>query len=356
VDLTFVGPEAPLAAGIVDEFEAQGFTIFGASKDAARIEASKVFAKELMLRHGIPCACSRSFASYDEAVVYVKKRQPPIVIKADGLAAGKGVTVAQSTAEALEALKADMHDRAFGAAGDRVVVEECLSGREMSFFALTDGETVLPMAPACDYKRVFDGNQGPNTGGMGSYSPPEFYDPTLGECVMKTIMEPTVKAMRAEGYPYRGVLYGGLMMTPQGPKVIEFNARLGDPETQVVLPRLESDLVEAALAVAERRLAGTRMSWSHEPCVGVVLASGGYPGHYETGYPISGLEDMDKDVMVFHAGTKPGPSGQVLTAGGRVLTVVARGNTLAAAREKVYANLPRISFQGMHYRKDIALV
>jgi phosphoribosylamine--glycine ligase len=231
VDLTFVGPEAPLAAGIVDEFEAQGFTIFGASKDAARIEASKVFAKELMLRHGIPCACSRSFASYDEAVVYVKKRQPPIVIKADGLAAGKGVTVAQSTAEALEALKADMHDRAFGAAGDRVVVEECLSGREMSFFALTDGETVLPMAPACDYKRVFDGNHGPNTGGMGSYSPPEFYDPALGEQVMKTIMEPTVKAMREEGYPYRGVLYGGLMMTPQGPKVIEFNARLGDPET-----------------------------------------------------------------------------------------------------------------------------
>jgi phosphoribosylamine---glycine ligase len=315
-----------------------------------------VFSKELMLRHNIPCACSRSFGSYAEAIDYVKQQKPPIVVKADGLAAGKGVTVAQTTTEALEALKADMQDKAFGAAGDKVVIEECLTGREMSFFAFTDGETVLPMVPACDYKRVFEGNRGPNTGGMGSYSPPEFFNPALGERVMKTVMEPTVKAMRDEGYPYRGVLYGGLMMTPQGPKVIEFNARLGDPETQVVLPRLNSDLLDVALAVANRRLAGVTVEWSGEACVGVVLASGGYPGHYQTGLPISGLEDLDEDVMVFHAGTASTSGGQVLTAGGRVLTVVAKGKNLAAARKKVYDNLPRINFEGIHYRKDIALV
>ncbi len=356
IDFTFVGPEAPLAAGIVDEFEAHGLVIFGASKDAARIESSKVFAKDLMLRRGIPCACSRSFNSFEEAIDYVKKQQPPIVIKADGLAAGKGVTVAQTTNEALEALKADMQEKTFGTAGDRVVIEECLTGREMSFFALTDGETVLPMVPACDYKRVFDGNLGPNTGGMGSYSPPEFFTPKLGKHVMETIMEPTVTAMRVEGYPYRGVLYGGLMMTPQGPKVIEFNARLGDPETQVVLPRMKSDLVDAALAAARRELAGIKTSWSNEACVGVVLASQGYPGHYETGHPIFGLTELDKDVMVFHAGTRLGDDGQVLTAGGRVLTVVAKGKDMAAARKKVYDNVARINFKGMQYRRDIALI
>ncbi len=356
IDFAFVGSEAPLALGIVDEFEARGMSVFGPRKGAARIEASKVFAKELMLKHRIPCASSQSFSAYDEAAAYVEAQGPPIVIKADGLAAGKGGTVAQTIEEALDALKDILQDKTFGEAGDKVVIEECLTGREMSFFAFTDGKTVLPMVPACDYKRVFDGGLGPNTGGMGSYSPPEFYTAALGAHVMQTIMEPTVKALWDEGDPYHGVLYGGLMMTPNGPKVIEFNARLGDPETQVVLPRLASDLVDIAQAVIARRLDTIQVAWHHDACVGVVLASGGYPGNYQTGYRISGLDELDEDAMVFHAGTKLGEDGEVLTAGGRVLTVVARGETLATAREKVYDNVSRIKFMGMHYRKDIALV
>jgi phosphoribosylamine--glycine ligase len=355
-DFTFVGPEAPLAEGIVDEFERNGLAIFGASRSAARIESSKVFAKELMLRHHISCACSQSFYNYQRAIDYVKKQKPPIVVKADGLAAGKGVTVALTTEEALAALKNMMQDSAFGRAGEQVVIEECLSGREMSFFAFTDGETVLPMVPACDYKRALDGDKGPNTGGMGSYSPPEFYTSALAEQVMQTVMEPTIAAMRQEGHHYRGVLYGGLMMTSAGPKVIEFNARLGDPETQVVLPRLESDLAEIVLAVIERRLRAIKINWSDEACVGVVVASGGYPGHYKTGFPISGLNEMDEDVLVFHAGTKTGEGGETLTNGGRVLTVVAKGKTMASARQKVYNNVSRLSFEEMHYRKDIALI
>ena len=356
IDFAFVGSEAPLALGIVDEFEAHGMPVFGPRKGAARIEASKVFAKELMLKHRIPCANSQSFSTYDEAAAYVEAQGPPLVIKADGLAAGKGVTVAQTIEEALDALKDILQDKVFGEAGDKVVIEECLTGREMSFFAFTDDKTVLPMVPACDYKRVFDGGLGPNTGGMGSYSPPEFYTATLGAHVMQTIMEPTVTALWDEGDPYRGVLYGGLMMTPDGPKVIEFNARLGDPETQVVLPRLASDLVDIAQAVIARRLDKALVAWHHDACVGVVLTSGGYPGNYRTGYRISGLDELDEDVMVFHAGTKLSEDGEVLTAGGRVLTVVARGETLSAAREKVYNNVSRIKFAGMHYRKDIALV
>lgn len=356
VDFTFVGPEAPLAAGIVDGFEACGLPIFGPRKGAARIEASKAFAKELLLRNNIPCARSQSFSTYEEAAAYVKMQGAPIVIKADGLAAGKGVTVAQTADEALDALKVALQDKVFGEAGNRVIIEECLTGREMSFFVFTDGETVLPMVPACDYKRVFDGGLGPNTGGMGSFSPPEFYTQALGTQVMQTVMEPTLKAMQDAGCPYHGVLYGGLMLTPEGPKVIEFNARFGDPETQVVLPRLASDLVDISQAVIARKLSTTEISWHTGACVGVVLTSGGYPGNYQTGYPISGLDELDTDVIVFHAGTKSGVHGEVLTAGGRVLTVVARGETLATAREKVYNNVCRIKFTGMHYRKDIALV
>jgi phosphoribosylamine--glycine ligase len=341
--------------GIADEFRDQGMNIFGPRSGAARIESSKVFAKELMLRHGIPCACSRSFSSYNEAAAYVQQGPAPIVIKADGLAAGKGVVVAQTTEQAMEALSAMMQQRAFGLAGDSVVVEECLNGREMSFFAFTDGVAVLPMVPACDYKRIFEGNSGPNTGGMGSYSPPEFYSASLGEEVMRTIIEPTIGAMRDELNIYEGILYGGLMITAEGPKVIEFNARLGDPETQVVLPRLESDLVGVLTAVINRRLAGIELKWNPMPCVCVVLASGGYPAAYRTGFPITGLADVDSDVMVFHAGTKTGPAGRVLTSGGRVLAVAALGDTVASAREKVYNNISRISFEGMYFRKDIAL-
>jgi len=354
-DFTFVGPETPLSEGIVDEFEAHGLPIFGPCKGAALIEASKVFSKELMLKHGIPCAYSQSFDTYDKAVSYIKAQGAPIVIKADGLAMGKGVTVAQTINEALDALRVAMQDKAFGEAGKKVVIEECLTGREMSFFAFTDGETIRPMVPACDYKRVFDGGRGPNTGGMGSYSPPEFYTTELGTQVMRTVMEPTIKALRDDGCPYRGVLYGGLMLTPAGPKVIEFNARFGDPETQVVLPRLASDLVDITQAVIARRLSATEIAWHPEPCVGVVLTSGGYPGDYQTGYPISGLDELDQDVLAFHAGTKTGANGEVLTAGGRILTIVAHGATLASAREKVYRNVARISFTDMHSEKTSPL-
>ena len=356
VDFTFVGPEIPLAMGIVDAFEANGLAIFGPRQGAARIEASKVFAKELLLRNGIPCARSQSFNTYEEAASYVKTQRAPIVIKADGLAMGKGVTVAQTIEEALNALRTAMQDKAFGEAGEKIVIEECLVGREMSFFAFTDGTSVIPMVPACDYKRVFDGNDGPNTGGMGSYSPPEFYTNDLGAQVMQTIMEPTIKALKEDGCPYHGVLYGGLILTPDGPKVIEFNARLGDPETQVVMPRLASDLVDIVQAVIARRLSSVEIAWHKDACVGVALTSGGYPGNYQSGYPISGLNELEANVMVFHAGTKLGTSGEILTAGGRVLTIVARGATLAEARETVYRNVSRIKFTGMHYRKDIALV
>jgi len=279
------------------------------------------------------------------------------VVKADGLAAGKGVIVADSTLEALKALSSIMESKTLGAAGDNVIIEECLSGKEVSTFAFTDSQTVVPMVSACDYKRAYDGDQGPNTGGMGSYSPPRFYTPQLAKTVNETIMEPVVKAMAKEKRPYRGVLYGGLMISNEEPKVLEFNARFGDPETQVTLPRLKTDLVDILLAVINGNLNQVNVEWSEDACVGVVMASAGYPGSYQTGFPITGLDNLDKDITVFHAGTMlSSEPGQVLTSGGRVLTVVAMGNTLAEAREKVYNNISRIHFEGCHYRKDIALI
>jgi len=329
--------------------------IFGATKRATEIESSKVFAKELMQKYNIPCAKSTSFSDYKKAKEYLQKQKPPIVVKADGLAAGKGVIVADSIPQALDALSQIMEAKAFGAAGDRVVVEEHLQGKEMSAFAFTDAHAVIPMVSACDYKPVFDGNQGPNTGGMGSYSPPHFMSPALAKTVKEKIMEPAVRAMHEEGRAYKGVLYGGLMITNNGPKVLEFNARFGDPEAQVTLPLLKTDLVDIMLAVIDNRLGQINVEWSKDACVGVVMASAGYPGSYKTGFVISGLDSLDKDVVVFHAGTKL-ESGQVLTSGGRVLTVVATGKNLAEAREKVNKNIPRIHFEGCHYRKDIALI
>ncbi|MBA7479606.1 Phosphoribosylamine--glycine ligase [subsurface metagenome] len=307
-----------------------------------------------MQKYKIPCARSVSFSSYTQAKKYIQRQQPPLVVKADGLAAGKGVTVAESIPQALDALNTIMKDKAFGAAGDRVVIEECLPGREMSAFAFTDGKTVVPMAAARDYKPVFDGDNGPNTGGMGSYSPPHFYKPSLAKRVTETIMEPAVKAMHKEKRLYKGVLYGGLMITKDGPKVIEFNARFGDPESQVTLPLLKTDIVDILLAVINGNLNQVNVEWSEDACVGVVMASAGYPGKYKTGFPITGLDNLDKGILVFHAGTKMGSGGEVLTNGGRVLTVVAIGKTIAEAREKVYLNLPRIHFEGCHYRRDIA--
>ena len=356
IDLTVVGPEQPLANGIVDIFLKNGLTIFGPDQQAAEIESSKVFSAELMEKHGIPCARNAAFNNFEKAKEYLGQQNAPFVIKADGLAAGKGVIITESREEALQALTGIMQGKSFGKAGDRVVIQEHLEGREMSFFVFTDGKTVMPTIPACDYKRIFDGNKGPNTGGMGSYSPPEFYNNVLGDIIMKTIMEPVILAMADEGRPYKGTLYGGLMIINKVPKVIEFNARLGDPETQVVLPRLKTDLLEIILAVVENRLDKIKIEFDNNACVGVVMASGGYPGSYKTGFPISGLDDLDKDIIVFHAGTRLNPEGQILTSGGRVLTVVATGKNLAEARKKVYQNISRINFEECYYRKDIAAV
>ncbi|MFH0847719.1 MAG: phosphoribosylamine--glycine ligase [Chloroflexota bacterium] len=355
IDLVVVGPEGPLADGIVDRFRAESIPIFGPTRAAAQLEASKVFAKDLMQRYAIPCAGSKSFTLYEEARKYVEKQGAPIVIKADGLAAGKGVTVARSVDEALSALKDAMQSKVFGKAGERVVIEEFLTGREVSALAFTDGKTIVPIVAACDYKPVFDGNRGPNTGGMGSFSPPDFYHTRLAERVRNSIMTPTIRAMNKEKTPYQGVLYCGLMINKAEPKLLEYNSRFGDPETQVILPRLKTDLVDVMLAVIESRLDKIKVEWSEDACVAVVMASGGYPGSYKTGFPITGLDKVDKDVTVFHAGTKVGTSGEILTAGGRVLNVAATGKTLAEAREKVYANIQKINFNGAHYRKDIAL-
>ena len=354
VDITVVGPEAPLASGIVDYFERLGLPIFGPTKAATQIESSKVFAKKLMQQYGIPCPNGITFSNYSEARKYLESQSAPVVVKADGLAAGKGVTVASSKEEALKALSDIMEGKIFGSAGDSVLIEECLAGREVSLLAFTDGKTVIPMVPACDYKRAFDNDQGPNTGGMGSYSPPGFFDTKLTQQVMKTILQPAVNAMAHEGMPYKGVLYAGLMIAADGPKVLEFNARFGDPETQAILPRLQTDLVDILLAIVDNRLSELAVEWNNDACVGVVMASAGYPGNYKTGFPITGLDKLDEEILVFHAGTKPGKNSQVYTDGGRVLTVTASGKTMAEARAKVYQNLPRIHFDGCHYRKDIA--
>ena len=354
IGLTVVGPEASLADGIADLFQSHQIPIFGPTRGAAEIESSKVFSKELMQKYGIPTARSETFTSFTEAKDYVKTQPSPIVIKADGLAAGKGAIVAGSTEEALKALSKVMAQRVFGGAGDRVLVEECLVGREVSLLALTDGKAVVPMMPACDYKRAGDGDEGPNTGGMGSYCPPGFFGEDMIDMVQRTILEPTVRALAEEGRPYKGVLYAGLMITDDGPKVIEFNARFGDPETQAILPLLKSDLAELMMAVVEERLDAVDIQWSDGACVGVVLASGGYPGEYETGLPIAGLDAVDEDIVVFHAGTKA-DDGVILTDGGRVLTVVGTGKDIADARDRVYANIPRIRFEGCHYRKDIGM-
>ena len=356
IDLVMVGPEAPLTKGIVDALSEIGIPAFGPQKGAAQIEGSKVFTKELMFKYGIPCARSATFTSFEEACDYVKGQPTPMVIKADGLAAGKGVIIAISQEQAIQALSDIMQKKAFGSAGDKVLVEECLIGREASLLAFTDGKTISPMIPACDYKRALDGDEGLNTGGMGCYSPSEFFTPELREQVMGTVMKPTIEAMAKEGFPYKGILYAGLMMTEDRPKVLEFNARFGDPETQVILPLLKTDLVDIMQAVIDDNLSQLNIDWSDEACVGVVLAAAGYPESYQKGFPISGLNDVDKDILVFHAGTDNDTNGQVITSGGRVLTVVGKGQNYSSAREKVYQNISRINFEGCRYRTDIAII
>ncbi|MBI2912233.1 MAG: phosphoribosylamine--glycine ligase [Chloroflexi bacterium] len=358
VNFAVVGPEDPLAGGVVDELEAAGIPTFGPSREAAKLEASKAFAKELMLREGVPCARGEAFDDLGAAQAYIENHDPPVVVKADGLAGGKGVTVAQTRGEAIRALDRIMTERAFGQAGDRVVIEECLVGREASYMAFVDGDTFRPMAPAMDYKRLKDGDQGPNTGGMGAYSPPAFFTRQVGRTVDDRVLRPVVRAMARLGTPFKGVLYAGLMLTAEGPKVLEFNVRFGDPETQVVLPRLRTDLMEVMMATVEGRLGQARIDWSDEACVGVVVASEGYPGPCQTGFAVQGLAGLPDEVIVFHAGTRLEPSisypPTVLTSGGRVLTVVALGRSPKQARAKVYRNIQRITFRCRYFRRDIA--
>jgi len=353
VDLVVVGPEEPLTLGLVDRLDAAEIATFGPSKAAAEIEASKVFAKDLMVRHGIPTAKHRSFDSMAEAGAYIAEHKEPLVIKADGLAAGKGAILTRDSAEAFEVADALLCDRVFGEAGARIVVEERLTGRETSAQAFTDGRTVVSMPLSCDHKAVFDYDEGPNTGGMGAYSPPGWLSKETTDWIHEHITVATVRAMAEEGRPYRGVLYPGLLVTEGGPHVLEYNCRFGDPETQAILPRLKSDLLEILWAAANRRLEEAGVEWREEACVAVVMASGGYPGKYDTGFAIEGLDSLDGDVMLFHAGTKKGDDGRIVTSGGRVLTVSALGATLEEARRKAYANVKRIRWPGAHYRTDV---
>ena len=355
IDFTVVGPEAPLADGIVDRFQAAGLSIFGPSQAAAQIESSKSFAKALMVRAGVPTARAEVFRDFDAAREYVNSLSPPIVIKADGLAAGKGVVVAESTEQALSALREQMVDRVFGSAGETVLIEEFLQGPELSVFAFVDGRRLSPLIAAVDYKRVGDGDTGPNTGGMGAYSPPlsVLWNHEVERSARTDIMEPVVAALAAEGCPYVGILYAGLMLTRDGLKVIEFNCRLGDPEAQVVLPRIETDLLDLMLATAGSNVDDVELRVSPNPCVGVVVASGGYPDIYDTGFPVAGLDEDDDQVTVFHAGTKLDDNEETVTDGGRVLTVSGSGATHKDARLRAYTAAGRTTFDGSFFRGDI---
>ena len=353
IDITIVGPDNPLEAGVVDRFQAEGLPIFGPTKAADRIEASKSFAKQLMAKAGIPTADFRVFDNFVEASDYVRFQGAPIVVKAVGLTAGKGVVVAQSVEEAIETLEALMNRRIYGTSGDTVIIEECLTGQELSVFAFTDGAWVSSLGAACDYKRVGDGDTGPNTGGMGAYSPPYFWTPSLEQHIRDAIMVPVINALAEAGTPYLGVLYGGLMLTETGPKVIEFNARFGDPEAQVILPRLENDLLEVVEAVVCGKGGTIDVRWAEQATVGVVLASEGYPGHYATGKAIEGLDTLAEGALAFHSGTTL-TSGKILSSGGRVVTLVGTGADMATARQLAYAAAASVRFEGVFHRNDIA--
>jgi len=355
IDLVVVGPEVPLSLGLVDVMQEAGIAAFGPSRKAARLEASKSFAHDVMKKCGVPCAASRVFTDVDAARGYADTLEPPFVVKADGLAAGKGALIVSTHREASDALNDILVRRVFGDAGDRVVIEEFLVGKEVSLLAFSDGEHVAPMVPSCDYKRAYDEDLGPNTGGMGCYSPPGFFDAAMVQMATDTVIKPVIRAMAAEGCVYRGVIYAGLMVAGDCIHVLEFNARLGDPETQVILPRLESDLLDILQSCVAGTLAPDSVAWKPGCSVGVVVASGGYPGHYEKGRVIAGLDREDPDVVVFHAGTRLDATGRILTDGGRVLNIVATGETMAEARERVYSSVARVSFPDMMYRTDIAL-
>ena len=354
IELTVVGPELPLTLGIVDEFEGRGLRIFGATRQAAALEGSKVFAKRLMRKHKIPTGFFQTFYRAEDAKRYIQDVGAPIVVKADGLAAGKGAIVCATLQEALDTVKRIMEDRVFGDAGARVVVEEFLTGEEASFLAFTDGQTVVPMASAQDHKAALDDDKGPNTGGMGAYSPAPVVTEAVHKKIMEQIMIPTVKAMAADGSPYRGVLYAGLMIKDGEPKVLEFNVRLGDPEAQPLFMRMENDLLPVLEAVVDQRLHEVEIRWRPEPAVCVVMAAGGYPGAHDTGKPIKGLGTAArlKDVMVFHAATAL-VEGKIVTNGGRVLGVTALGKDISSAIALAYRAVEKIHWDGAHYRTDI---
>lgn len=358
IDLTVIGPEAPLVEGLADILRAKGLLVFGPNKNAAELEGSKVFSKQFMRQHGIPTAEFRAFEAARDAFSYVEERpETPLVIKADGLAAGKGVFVCSSKAEALEAIRDVSVKRVFGDAGRRIIVEERLEGVEASILAVVDGKTIVPLDTAQDHKAAYDGDRGPNTGGMGAYSPADVVTATLMDTIIDKILVPTVHGMSKIGRPFNGVLYAGLMLTAQGPRVLEFNTRFGDPEAQPVLMRLKSDLFELLLSAAERRLDSfPALEWDHRPAVCVVMASEGYPGEYEKGKPIRGLAEADAlpDVKVFHAGTKPLADGTVVTDGGRVLGVTALGDNIASAKLRAYQAVKPIRWEGAWCRKDIS--
>ena len=355
IDLTVVGPELPLSKGIVNEFNRKGLRIFGPSKEATEIESSKVFSKYLMKKYNIPTANYEVFQNSEKAFDYIKQQIFPLVIKADGLAAGKGVFIVKNLVQARDALDALMEEKKFGEAGRQVIIEEFLEGEEVSILAFCDGKTVVPMVSSQDHKKIFDNDQGPNTGGMGAYSPVPFYPDEFEERVLKEILKPTVKGLRSEGKEYKGVLYAGLVLTKEGPKVLEFNARFGDPETQVILPRLKTDLIDILNAVIEETLHKINIEWEDNAAVCVVVASGGYPGKYQKGKVISGLERLGKmkDIIVFHADTKL-QDDKVITSGGRVLGITACDKTISKAKERAYKGVKEIYFEDMYYRKDIA--
>jgi len=356
IDLTVVGPEGVLSLGIVDEFDKAGLKIFGPNKLAANLEASKVFSKELMVKYKVPTAEFKVFDNPDEAKKYIEANGAPCVVKADGLAAGKGVVVAQTIDAAKNAVTMMMQDKVFGDAGKKIIVEECLTGQEASILVITDSKEVIALASAQDHKRVFDNDQGPNTGGMGAYSPAAIVTPDILKEIMQKIIYRTIDGLAKEGIDYRGVLYAGVMLTKDGPKTLEFNVRFGDPETEAILPRLKSDLLEVMLATSQAKLSKIRiLEWDNRACVCVVCASAGYPGNYAKDKEISGLDEVKKleDVVVFHAGTKR-IGDKILTSGGRVLGVTGLGATIKDALNKTYAAVGKINFEGMHFRRDIA--
>ncbi|GIM31751.1 phosphoribosylamine--glycine ligase [Paraclostridium bifermentans] len=355
IDLTIVGPEVPLVDGIVDKFEKENLKIFGPNKKCSMLEGSKAFSKEFMSKHDIPTAKYKEYRSLDEAISEIDSFGYPVVIKADGLAAGKGVVIAKDKEEGIKALKEMMSDKKFGIAGEKIVIEEFLKGIETSILAFVDNNTIVPMESAKDHKKVYNNEEGPNTGGMGTFSPSNIYDEQLSHIVKKEVLDKTLKGFKDDNLNYKGILFIGLMITEDGPKVLEYNVRFGDPETQSVLLRLETDLIEIIEAILENRLNEIHIKYDEKNAVCVMLTSGGYPESYEKGKVITGLDKVDEDIVIFHSGTKK-INNKLVTNGGRVIGISAKGNSLEEASKKVYKNIEKIKFEGMHYRTDIGVL